>query len=298
MAKMADIGVRWIPPRVRVGRHRAPPGRSTAGTRSTAIMEEAAANCLSVLAMVGTTPRWARRSGCATLWCPPRNDAAFAAFVTKVAERYGSQGIEAWEVWNEPNHAAWWEPAPDPGAYGRLLLAAGGRDPVSVDPGATVLSGALAPSPPDNERRMLPDQFLEEVYDSGAMDVVDAVAYHPYSFPDLPSERTGNNGFIDQVGDVRDVMVDHGDGDEKVWLTEFGFATPGDGPALLARQVRDGRRRLRRRGGRSTTSGRSSGSTGATCSPARPIPQQNFGLRRSDDRPKPAYAAFCREIAR
>ena len=144
---------------------------------------------------------------------------------------------------------------------------------------------------------MLPDRFLEGVYDSGAMDVVDAVAYHPYSFPDLPSERTGNNGFIDQVGDVRDVMVDHGDGDEKVWLTEFGFATPGDRPDLLARQVRmvvDGFatwRSLDYVGPLFWFNWRDLQSGTAD-------PEQNFGLHRSDDRPKPAYAAFRREIAR
>jgi hypothetical protein len=248
--------------------------------------------------MVGTTPRWARRSGCGNLWCPPADPAAFGRFVTAVAERYGGDGsaIGAWEVWNEENHARWFLPRVDPARFGRVLTAATGAIR-EADPGATVLLGGLAPSMPGNPERVMPDEFLEQLYDTGAMDDLDGVAYHPYSYPALPSQRTGTNGFIDQAEAVRRVMVDHGDGDDRVWLTEFGFPTPGGTPDQLQKQVEtliDGFatwRSLDWAGPLFWFSWRDR-------RPGEGDQQPNFGLRFADDRPKPALAAFGQELRR
>ena len=114
-------------------------------------------------------------------------------------------------MWNEPNHAAWFRPAPDPERYGRLLD--GG------DRGASAPSTRTRPCCRQGSRRRRaatrpgcsPTGSSIALYDTGAMDAVDAIAYHPYSFPYLPSQRTGDNGFIDQLRSMREVMVDHDD---------------------------------------------------------------------------------------
>jgi hypothetical protein len=262
------------------------------------VVQQAASSCLAVLAMVGTTPNWARRPGCSNLWCQPRDPAEFSRFVTAVAERYGGDGtaIRAWEIWNEENHPSWFRPAPNPERFSRLVVAATGAIR-EQDPDTTVLLGGLAPTRPGHRRRMLPDRFLAEVYDTGAMDVLDGVAYHPYSFPNLPSERTGSNGFIDQLGDVRDVMVAHGDGDKRIWLTEFGYPTPGGGDAFV-RQVEmvvDGFatwRELDYTGPLFWFSWRDPQSDAAG------DVHQGYGLRTVDDEAKPAYDVFVRELRR
>ena len=180
-----------------------------------------------------------------------------------------------------------------PAARGR-----GRRDPGSVDP-----APPCCPAGSPRRRRTTrgpdaPRRFLDRVYDSGAMDVVDAIAYHPYSFPDLPSQRTGDNGFIDQLRRVREVMVDHGDGDKKVWLTEFGFAHARRATRPARPPGADGDRRLRAVAVARLRRARCSGSTGATprCGIAR-TRSVNFGLRRSDDSAKPAFAASGRRCA-
>src|SRR3954447_24475099 len=295
MGVMADIGVRWV----RLGFEWAVieprPGQFRWGTIDK-IMKGASSHCLAVLAMVGTTPQWARRRGCPTLWCPPADPADFAAFLGKVADRYPGRAIDAWEIWNEPNFASWFRPRPGPALSGRLLVTAA-HAIRAHEPGATVLSGGLAPSPVDDARRQKPDRFLDELYATGAMDVVDAVGYHPYSYPDLPSVKTGDNGFVDQGARVRDVMVRHGDADKRVWLTEFGYPTPGGGSPILARQEQ------------TVTSAfetwRSLDWAGPLFCFAWRDPeagssnlQRNFGLRRHDDSPKPAYAVFVEELQR
>ena len=293
LQEMADLGVRWI----RLGVEWAVVEPQRGQFRWDAIdrvIDEADSSCLSVLAMVGTTPQWAREPGCRSLWCPPRDLDQFGAFVRAVAERHPGQ-IAAWEVWNEPNHAAWFHPAPDPEHYGRLLEAATGALR-AVDPDATVLSAGLAPSPSGNPARMLPARFLDRLYDTGALDAVDAIAYHPYSYPFLPSQRTGDNGFIDQLRSMREVVLDHDD-DKKIWLTEFGSPTPAGDATSLVRQeqmVTDG-----------FALWRSLDYVGplfwfAWRDPemGSPNPQANFGLRRFDDSAKPAFDDFEAEVRR
>jgi hypothetical protein len=74
-----------------------------------------------------------------------------------VASRYGRGGsfwkdnpdlkelpIHTYEVWNEPNHGAFWCPAPDPAAFAEFLVQSAEtvRD---VDPEAEIMLGGLAP---------------------------------------------------------------------------------------------------------------------------------------------------------
>lgn len=41
-----------------------------------------------------------------------------------LAARYEPLGVEAFEIWNEPDTSRSWKPAPDPAAYAALLRAA------------------------------------------------------------------------------------------------------------------------------------------------------------------------------
>jgi hypothetical protein len=294
MQQMAGLGVRWL----RLGFEWAviePQRGHYRWGPVDRVMREAKGSCLAVLAMVGTTPNWARQPQCQNLWCPPVEPAEFGRFVAKVAQRYRSSAIRAWEVWNEENHAAFFRPNPNPVRYGKLLVAAT-RAIRRFEPGTTILSGGTAPTRVDSRQRRAPDRFLDELYATGAMAGVDGVAYHPYSFPNLPSVRTGNNGFIDQIGRLRKVMVAHGDGDQQIWLTEFGMPTPGGSSPLLAQQeqtVQSGFqtwRSLDYAGPLFWFSWRDSDDSG----------QQNtsFGLLRSDDSPKPAFGVFEQELRR
>ena len=184
MQEMADIGVRWM----RLGFEWAvvepQRGRVPLGLRSTRSCDEADTACLSVLAMVGTTPQWAREPRAAgrcgarrgTSTSSPRSCGPSPSATRRPIARLG--GLERAEL----------RGLVPPRARSRALrpAARGGDRPPSraVDPDATVLSAGLAPSPSGQPRhRMLPDRFLDELYDTGAMDAVDACRLPPVQLP-------------------------------------------------------------------------------------------------------------------
>lgn len=140
--------------------------------------------------------------------------AAFAAFAGAAAARYRGR-VAAWQIWNEPDNARYWGPAPDPAAYTALLRAAS-EAIRAADPAATVVLGGLVS--PDPARG-----FLEAVHAAGGWDAFDVVAANPYADPWGP--ESGQIGTVG-VGAVR-ALVDRL-GPKPVWATEFGWST---GPA-------------------------------------------------------------------
>lgn len=137
--------------------------------------------------------------------------AQYAAFARAAAERYRGQ-VGAWEIWNEPDDASFWRPAPDPAAYAQLLSAASVAIK-SVDPGVVVLNGGVVPFDPG---------FLEALAANGAWGAIDALSVHPYVDPFTPEAAQ-----IDAVGiaNVRTLAARWGT--KPIWATEYGW---GSGP--------------------------------------------------------------------
>lgn len=148
--------------------------------------------------------------------------ARYGEFAGKIAARYGDD-VEGYEIWNEPNLHHFW-PDPDVAFYFEILKAA---YPAihAADPEATVITGGLAPAP-DSHQSIAPLTFLTTLYDLGVGQYSDAIGMHPYSYPELPSGQSQWNTFrsLDQV---EGLMRSRGDGDKKIWLTEFGAPTGG-----------------------------------------------------------------------
>lgn len=269
---------------------------------------------LRVIGVVAYTPAWARPEGCSGgEKCRPASDEAFAAFAGAAAARYGRGGIGTWEIWNEPNNAGFWAPAPDPASYDVMLrvAAAAIRE---ADPAAVVLAGGLA-AVPDSGGSISPARFLRALGALGGLDLVDGVAYHPYTYPLLPSDRpegfsTAWNALRDTPESLRGVLAEAGAGAMPIWITEFGAPTGGPGTAsdgspesidettthvTEARQAEiaaDSVGAAQADPGIASLvwySGRDRG--------ADPADAENFyGLRRADGSPKPALAAL-REAA-
>ena len=197
------------------------------------VVAAAKARGLTVLPVLAYTPAWARPDGCASDRCGPRDLAAFAAFARAAAERYMPRGVHTWEIWNEPNTSEFWGPAADPHAYTALLTATSKalRD---VDPRAFVVLGGLAPASTgagDVEQT----EFLAQVSRLGGNRVVDAVGYHPYTYPLLPSSETGWGTAWEKIDQtpvsLRSVLAEFGTPDLPVWITEVGAPTGGPGEA-------------------------------------------------------------------
>lgn len=269
---------------------------------------------LDVIGVVAYTPAWARVAGCDDEKCRPASYADFAAFAGAAAARYGAGGIGAWEIWNEPNNAAFWMPAPDPADYAAMLEPAAAAIR-AADPGAVVLAGGLA-AVPDAGGSVAAARFLRALCARGAAALVDGVAYHPYTYPLLASDRpegfsTAWNAMRDGPESLRGVLDDAGATAMPVWITEYGAPTGGPGSAsdgtpesidettthvTEARQAeiaRDSVAAARADGGVAALvwySGRDRGTD--------PADAENFyGLRRADGSPKPALAALREAVS-
>lgn len=200
----------------------------------------AAANArgLKVLALPAYSPLWAS-SVAGSTHAGPANPADFAAFLTKAVQRYSSQGVTAWEIWNEPNLTNFWAPKPNAAAYTTLLKSAY-RAIKAVDQGATVIAGALSPATdPADGSQISPVTFTKLMYQNGAGGYFDALSVHPYCYPAMPSDTsTASWNTFQRLPLVHDVMSNNGDGAKKLWLTEYGAPTgTGTGAVSEAKQA-------------------------------------------------------------
>jgi exo-beta-1,3-glucanase (GH17 family) len=132
--------------------------------------------------------------------------------------------VRNWEVWNEPD----WNPATSspyftPSDYADLLKNAYTRAK-QADPNSFITSGGIS-----TVEGGLP--YVKAIYDSGGKDFMDAVAVHPYCFPAAPSDPHGDPYGHTFCGlpTIRNLMTSYGDVNKKVWITEFGYRTPGVG---------------------------------------------------------------------
>jgi hypothetical protein len=199
-------------------------------SRTDRLVAAARARDLSVDALMAYTPDWARPAGTPDK-NPPIDPDDFARFVSAAAQRYGPQGVTTWEIWNEPNVSTFWSPRPNPQTYTTLLVRASAAIK-AVQPGATILTGGLSPAADAaNGRQISARTFLSDVYAAGGGHAFDALALHPYSFPNLPTFPADYNTFLATPA-LRQLMVDHGDAAKKIWGTEIGAPTAGGGGSV------------------------------------------------------------------
>jgi hypothetical protein len=205
------------------------------------VVLEAARNGIRVVPTLYGTPDWVANgldgvdcggestTGCAAF--APRSAPALAAwkeFVTDMVTRFGPNGnfwdehpeitampIRTWQIWNEQNSPSFFQPAPDPDGYAKLLATA--ADAIrSHDDGAQILLGGMFQQPFHGEPPAYKaDDFLKRLYGiDGATDDFDGVAAHPYS-PDVSAIEA-------QVELLHEQMVAAGDKDASLWITEVG----------------------------------------------------------------------------
>jgi hypothetical protein len=268
----------------RIGRNRAPgipetPDLTPEEPDGIRTAREAASQGMATLAILGFPPAWASSRPDAErfrLYEPDME--AWAAYVEAVTRHYKDL-IGHWEIWNEPNTEAFWQPQPDPERYLALLkvaYAAAKRG----NPRCTVLMPGLAGPGSDPRSRT----YLDRLIALGATRHCDAISIHPY--------RLGSPEDTDLIADLRWIRSRCLAAGQvrPIWITEMGWPTHTGGglsertqAAMLARayllaaasQLVD-----RFFWFRMHDSG-----------PDRTFPDDNFGLCRDDLSPKPAFFA-------
>ena len=182
------------------------------------MVEQATGRGLSILGLLAYGVGWASPGsgarGRQLAWTLPGDLDAYRAYVYTVVSRYRGK-VRAWEVWNEPNHPAFWHPQPNAGEYATLLRVAAGaiRD---ADPGAKVVLGGVSGSD---------IAYLEQVVAAAGWNAFDILAAHPYVAPKSPERGHLANG---EIAKLRAFVSRHG-ADKPIWLTEIGWptSTPG-----------------------------------------------------------------------
>ena len=181
----------------------------------------------------------------------PRRDLGEGSLYMRFLEQYGQAWVTLvstfpeigyWEVGNETNSNSFLHPLDysqnssstftmeEKALITADMAYTAAKAVHGVDPNAVVIFPAIAPI---NGFQSMAD-FLEKVYEVieagrciGGTDpdaYFDAVAWHCYYFC---SSFTPEN-WLEGNNSVYRVMADHGDGDKKVFLTEFGFSDAGE----------------------------------------------------------------------
>ncbi len=213
-ALVSELGVTWV--REDLHWHRVQPRPDVWDwTFTDAALRALLSRGINVLGVLGPSVGWAT---------PYRNDIpndvsyyapdpdAFVNYARGVVTRY-RRYVKHWEIWNEPDHAIFWRPAPDAAAYASLLnrTAAAIRE---VDPEATILIGGVNP---------FDTTFLRAVAEHGAWNSFDILAIHPYVNPYAPE----NGNLTAAVIGVRALGQQFGE--KPIWVTEVGWASgPSD----------------------------------------------------------------------
>ncbi len=254
-----------------------------------AVVEGAHARGLNVLGGILYSPSW---EAATPTTAPDPSD--YATFAAAAARHYAPLGVQAFEIWNEPNTSASWS-NPSPAAYARVLKAAYPAIK-AVDPSGIVVTAGLSPSPTDGTNYS-PVDFLSGIYASGGQGYFDAVGAHPYCAPDYPGDTDSWSAWYQMYGtstSMRSVMIAHGDGAKKIWATEFGAPTGGPvgsgavSPAVQAAMVTRAYQvwsTYNWGGPLFLYQGRDEGTANSTR-------EYHYGFINNNFSPKPAYAAY------
>jgi hypothetical protein len=177
-------------------------------------VEEARSYGIRILGIIGSCPPWA--NGGQDWNYPPVDMAAWRDYVQRVVSRY--QGtVAAWEVWNEENIHAFWQPAPDAAAYVELLRNAS-QVIRGADPAAKIVMGGVAG---------LGSDYLDASLRAGAAEYIDAIAIHPYPetlYFGNYSPQEANCRYI--VNWLRTwLLPQYTTKQLELWITEVGWTT-------------------------------------------------------------------------
>jgi hypothetical protein len=197
-----------------------------------------------VVTFSAPVPRWATAARDDHVTRP--DPLAFGAFATAAGRRFGD-AVDAWGLWNEPNHPHFLMPQvvhgkPASPALYRALHIAGVRGlEAAGQVGDTMLAGETAPGG-DRRRSVPPLQFLRGVLCPRCPKLrIDAWAHHPYANRRGPFyvPRDRDNVTIGVLHRLEVALDRAGRRGLPVWITEYGVQSAPDHDlgVSLARQA-------------------------------------------------------------
>jgi hypothetical protein len=146
----------------------------------------------------------------------PQDVAAFGRFAEAMAAHFKDHNVR-YEIWNEPNTARFWPPAPNPSEYATLLREAAAAIR-RADPSAKISSGGLS---------RFDLLFLSQSVDPALAGGLNAIGIHPYP-------KTGPETIAPDLGILREWTARALGEQIEIWDTEWGYSSadaPKDAPS-------------------------------------------------------------------
>lgn len=220
LADYSKLGVDWVRLDIHWDLVQPKQGGTYNWTLVDKVFDAIDASGMEVVAVFNNVPNWldSKLSTAAS-------QQALADFAKAAAQRYGDK-VNYWEILNEQNkHGV--TPADYTAALKKTYTAI-----KSVDADDTVITGGLAAVPDTKNGMWGAVDYLQQIYANGGGDYFDAVGYHPYTYPLMPSDPAAWNGWQIMESGIRSTMVANGDSDKQVWMTEMGAPTAGNGVTM------------------------------------------------------------------
>jgi hypothetical protein len=206
-------------------------------TEADRVVKASASSGLKVIARLDFEPMWARMDQAHN--GPPDDYRDYWNFVAAFVSRYGPAStigqVEAIEVWNEPNLDREWGNQPINAAsaadYVRLLSGAY-QAAHKANKNIIVLSAGLSPTGVTDGHSADDVEYLKWMYAAGLRGNFDRLGAHANAqAPDVAAAFGSLKAFshpsfyFRRVEQLHQVMLDNGDADKQLWLTEWGWTT-------------------------------------------------------------------------
>lgn len=225
LARMAEAGFTWVRQPFLWQEIEPDPGVFQWDAYDRIVAAVDATPGLELVALLDGTPAWARHHLAPQHpFAPPASVSAYGAFAGAVASRY-ADSLTQYQIWDEPNiNEHWGQLDPRPAHYVAMLREAYTAIH-AVDPSASVIMAALAPTVetgPENLNEVL---YLRAVYEQDGAGFFDAAAGKPYGFDAGPYDRRVADSIMNfsRLILMREEMVRQGDGDKPLWGSNFGW---------------------------------------------------------------------------
>jgi len=149
-----------------------------------------------------------------TFYIRPDHVPYFLRYVRRTVEHFRGR-VDAWCIWNEPNTPFW------KGSDKEFFELTRRTAEVirEVDSDVIIMGGAF-----NRGFFGLPKKYIRGLFESGAMENVDVVAFHPYEINPARAARLFDK--------FKKEVEPYGFGD-KIWITEMGYPTGGRYPTRI-----------------------------------------------------------------
>ncbi len=192
-----------------------------------------------IMLSVVNAPDWARPPEArGKLEGPPSDPNLYAAFIGTLLDNWGTGFIHAIEIWNEPNLIREWTGVPKGGAVYKRYFDAAYQAIRARSSDIVVLTAGPAPAGDTPDGSVNDRRWLRELYSAGLPinDPNFGIGIHPYGWANPPDARCCANPsqgwddqrfffFLDNIEDYRNIMLEFGHANGKLWATEFGWAS-------------------------------------------------------------------------